>query len=293
MLVTKNLYQHIKVPGFGCTYPNDFVGEGGRCRFELRRLVRDEVLERISELPTIALPIEAGQGAIRISQGSKHPIDYEHLVVIPKNTSWLIESKTPILKVLFVEASSTMVAASIKEFNLDAKLADAVFTEFRKVTRTTWVNEIFHRYAFERSIAKNPYSAAAQFLEAEIVKEIYYASSRKAQADHNIPFFVDLPEPLRRALTLIEQRLHESLTADEMAASAMVSKPTLVRLFRNHLDTSPVKYLWSRRLEEADRLLLTGRYSVSEVAGLLGFSDSSSFSKSFNDRFGIRPSSRL
>lgn len=130
-------------------------------------------------------------------------------------------------------------------------------------------------------------------MELEIIKEIYYGATRKAQTDHDVPFFIDLPEPLRRALTFIEQRLHENLAAEEIAASAMVSKPTLVRLFRSRLDTSPVKYLWSRRLDEADRLLLTGRYSVSEVAALLCFSDSSSFSKSFIERFGARPSFRL
>ena len=81
-------------------------------------------------------------------------------------------------------------------------------------------------------------------------------------------------------MTFIEQRLHTAVTADEMAAYAMTSKPTLVRLFRRHLDTSPVKYVWNRRLDEADRLLLTGRYSVSEVAALLNFSDGSSFLKS-------------
>jgi len=286
-------YHHVKVPGFGCTYPHDFICDSGDSRFELRRLIRDETFDRDNGEPILLLPIEAGRGSIKVHQKGAYTVDYEHLVVIPRGFSWSVKATTPILKILMVEISSRIIAASRNEFNLDPKVLEKTFSKVQKVTRTTWLNEIFHRYAFEKSIAKFPTSASAKFLELEIVKEVYYAVSRTSQLNHNIPFFIDLPEALRRALTLIEQRLHTNLTADDIASVALTSKPTLVRLFRTHLKSSPIKYLWNRRLDEADRLLVTGRYSVSEVAALLGFSESSAFSKSYMERFGVRPSAKI
>lgn len=286
-------YRHIKVPGFGCTYPNDFRDDAGTCGLELRRVVRDEVLEQSNLSPMIVLPIEAGCGSIQVVGTAKFPLDYESLLVIPKSFGWSLATMTPILKVMLIEIHDQAFSSCADDFGLAREAVFEAFAKPRKVTRTTWVNELAHRYAFERSIARSSSSRAARFLESEMLKEIYYAVSRDSQVDHDVPFFIDLPEALRRALTFIEQNLHDNILADEIAAAAVTSKPTLVRLFRNHLNTSPVKYLWNRRLDEADRLLLTGRYTVSEVAALLAFSDSSSFSKSFVERFDARPSSRL
>lgn len=287
------VYQHVKVPGFGCTYPNDFKDEGGTCSFELHRLIRDEVFKRTSATPTLALSIEAGQGMLKTSRKDSFALNFENLIVIPRESNWVLTSSTPILKLMLIDIDDQALDHCAVAFHLKKKDLYDVFAKVQTLTRTIWINELFHRYAFERSIAKQSESAPAQFLESELIKEIYFASNRSSQDVRDIPFFVELPEPLRRALDFIEKNLHEVINADAMAASAVVSRPTLVRLFRSHLKTSPIKYLWNRRLDEADRLLLTGRYAVSEVADLLGFSDSSSFSKSFVERFGVRPSSKV
>ncbi len=285
-------YRHVKVPGFGCTYPNDFAGDSRRCRFELRRLVRDEVVDRQCTVPTIVLPIEAGRGTLKIGR-NQYPLDSDKLVLLPPATDCMMAATTPILKLMSIEVSQEMIDACRDEFDLGvAKLAE-LWMQVRSISRTNWLNEVLHRYAFERAIAQRPYSASSAFLESEIVKEIYYGCLRVDQSEHDAPYFIDLPEPLRRALSFIEQNLQDSLSADQIASAAVTSKPTLVRLFRAHLGTSPIKYLWNRRLDEADRLLMTGRYSVSEVAVILGFSDSAAFSKSFTERFGVRPSTRF
>jgi AraC-like DNA-binding protein len=291
--MAEELYKHVRVPGFGCTYQNDFVSESAACIFELQRLTHYHLIERKAENPQILLAIEGGRGKITTANKVNYSLDNSNVLIIPRHQSFSILAQSPILKVLSLEVRSPMITESSKEFRLDPAVVAGVFADVWHLTRTNWINEIFHRYCFERAVAKQADSLASTFLEAEMVKEIFYAAAQKQERESVVPFFKDLPEPLQRALTFIEQNLHNPITAEDLSLASIISKPTLVRLFRNHLGASPVKYLWDRRLDEADRLLLTGRYTVAEVAGFLCFSDSSSLSKSYLERFGVRPSTRI
>jgi len=291
--MAEELYKHVRVPGFGCTYQNDFVSESAACIFKLQRLTHYHVIERKAENPQILLAIEGGRGKITTANKVTYSLDNSNVLIIPRHQSFSILAQSPILKVLSLEVRGPMITEGSKEFRLDPGVVAGVFADVWHLTRTNWINEIFHRYCFERAVAKQANSLASTFLEAEMVKEIFYAAAQKQDRESVVPFFKDLPEPLQRALTFIEQNLHNPITAEDLSSASIISKPTLVRLFRNHLGASPVKYLWDRRLDEADRLLLTGRYTVAEVAGFLCFSDSSSLSKSYLERFGVRPSTRI
>jgi AraC-like DNA-binding protein len=287
------LYKHVRVPGFGCTYQNDFVGESASCIFELHRLTHYHLLERSASNPRIVLAIEGGKGKLTLDKETNHTLDNSNVIIIPRHKPCSILALSPILKVMMLEVRSPMISQACREYGLDNDGVAEVFETVWSLTRTNWLNEVFHRYCFERAVAKRPESLAAVFLEAEMIKEIFYSVAQKLNREQAVPYFKDLPEPLQRALTFIESNLHNPVTAEDLSSASVVSKPTLVRLFRSHLDASPVKYLWDRRLDEADRLLLTGRYTVAEVAEFLCFSDGSSLSKSYVERFGVRPSTRI
>jgi len=286
-------YKHVKVPGFGCTYENDFVSESAGCGFELQRLTHYHVVERQAENPQIVVAIEGGKGKVSLGDNISHSFDNSNFLILPGSQPWTVTAQSPILKILVIEIRDPMIQKGAKEFQLDSAVVGGMLKNLWDLPRSNWHNEIFHRYCFERSIAKQIDSLACVFLEAEIIKEIYFAIAQKQTKGSIAPYYKDLPEALMRALTYMEQNLHSPISADDLASASVVSKPTLVRLFRSHLGTSPVKYLWDRRLDEADRLLLTGRYTVAEVAGFLCFSDSSSLSKSYRERFGVRPSTRI
>jgi AraC-like DNA-binding protein len=237
--------------------------------------------------------IEGGKGKVSLGDNISHSFDNSNFLILPGSQPWTVTAQSPILKILVIEIRDPMIQKGAKEFQLDSAVVGGMLKNLWDLPRSNWHNEIFHRYCFERSIAKQIDSLACVFLEAEIIKEIYFAIAQKQTKGSIAPYYKDLPEALMRALTYMEQNLHSPISADDLASASVVSKPTLVRLFRSHLGTSPVKYLWDRRLDEADRLLLTGRYTVAEVAGFLCFSDSSSLSKSYRERFGVRPSTRI
>lgn len=77
----------------------------------------------------------------------------------------------------------------------------------------------------------------------------------------------------------IRENLGTKLTLDSLAAFANMSKPTLNRMFREALSTSPMQYVTRCRLARARELLAQGGKSKSEIAQLCGFFDISHLNK--------------
>jgi AraC-like DNA-binding protein len=53
---------------------------------------------------------------------------------------------------------------------------------------------------------------------------------------------------------------------------------------------TPTKYLVSKRLIHAEKLLSTGKYSIKEVAEMSGFCDVKYFSRVVKKEYGVPPS---
>ncbi|HEY4112202.1 hybrid sensor histidine kinase/response regulator transcription factor [Puia sp.] len=96
---------------------------------------------------------------------------------------------------------------------------------------------------------------------------------------------------LDRAASLADQHLADILfDVDGLAAGLKVSRRQLYRKLKALLGETPHDYIVGRRLTAAERLLLTGEYTVSEVAFKTGFADAANFTRSFSRRYGMPPS---
>ena len=91
--------------------------------------------------------------------------------------------------------------------------------------------------------------------------------------------------------TLITDNIASSELSNAFLASNLaVSEATLVRKIRKLLDTTPVDYIRTKRLNLAAAMLKEGARNVSEIAYDLGFNSPAYFSKCFRDYFGCTPS---
>ena len=76
----------------------------------------------------------------------------------------------------------------------------------------------------------------------------------------------------------------------EMIAKAHMSDTYFRRLFFNRFNMTPNKYLTSKRLIYAEKLLSTGKYSVKEASEMSGFSDVKYFCRVVKKEYGVPPS---
>ena len=99
-----------------------------------------------------------------------------------------------------------------------------------------------------------------------------------------------LPSAVARARDHVEQNFaDEALALPAIAAAAGLTPSYLVGLFRQHLGTTPVRYLWSVRAREARRLLLISDLTSAEIAYRCGYKSPFHFSRHLKSSFGQTP----
>jgi AraC-like DNA-binding protein len=89
---------------------------------------------------------------------------------------------------------------------------------------------------------------------------------------------------------VVESHVGQLITVDELAFLCHMSTSTFKRKFSEIYDTSPQKWLLTRKLEMAAELLIFGGESPSGVYLKVGYQNHSSFSEAFRNHFGYTPS---
>lgn len=113
--------------------------------------------------------------------------------------------------------------------------------------------------------------------------EFFRAAGLNIEASH------PLPEPVRRAIAHMRSHLHETLTLNDLARAAGVTPAHLIRLFREHLQSTPMRHLWKLRVETGLRLLRDTGLQAGEIAYLSGFKTIHHFSRLVRQHTGTAP----
>jgi AraC family transcriptional regulator len=99
------------------------------------------------------------------------------------------------------------------------------------------------------------------------------------------------PARLRRVRDLIEDRLEDDLSLDDLAAAAGLSRAHFARAFRRSTGQTPYGYLRERRVVRAKSLLAasSSSYRIADIALLTGFRSQSHLGRVFRNATGMTP----
>ncbi|MES0811240.1 AraC family transcriptional regulator [Roseibium sp. SCPC15] len=99
------------------------------------------------------------------------------------------------------------------------------------------------------------------------------------------------PAILKRALSLIHERLDEDIGLFEICGHAGTTPRNLQLVFKKELGCSPIQYLQSARMKFARHLLLSdaGNHSIAEIADRSGHRHFGRFSVAYKKQFGETP----
>jgi AraC-like DNA-binding protein len=89
---------------------------------------------------------------------------------------------------------------------------------------------------------------------------------------------------------IMESNFCYNLNIEQFARMCHRSLSTFKRDFHNHYDTTPGKWLLSKRIEHAANLLISDKSTVSQIAFESGFEDVSHFSRVFKEKYCATPS---
>ena len=100
----------------------------------------------------------------------------------------------------------------------------------------------------------------------------------------------DLPKNLHLAIHYMKKNLTNSLTLEQIAREACMSKFHFCRIFKKHTSMSPMQFMAKLRIDKAMRLLWCCDHKISIVAIQSGFNNLSEFNKQFKKVTGKTPS---
>lgn len=94
---------------------------------------------------------------------------------------------------------------------------------------------------------------------------------------------------VEKARELIRTHSAEPLKLTDIARQSGVTSAHLIRIFKAALETTPMDYLWTCRVEAASHLLAETGLSSAEVAYRCGFANPAHFSRRFKQVMQITP----
>jgi AraC-like DNA-binding protein len=216
-----------------------------------------------------------------------------------------IESKNPV-KGICVDVAPDLLSEVVGSFrrpdtpypdtDLDIFFNTGNFFENKYQIGSTNVGRFLQQLDNELSV--NPFG------EHRFTNEFYFNLAETIVADHvqvyrqlqSVPSVrsatrKDLLRKLYKAKDYIDQHYLLNLEVKDIAAACFLSEYHFFRLFKSVFGISPHQYTIVKRLEFARQTILKEQSPLSEIAVRAGFSDNSSFSKSFKRHFGFAPSS--
>lgn len=236
---------------------------------------------------------------MRADLGSGRPrldLDAYSTLLLPAKAFHRVQAVSAASRLAILVPSDGLMKKTVALHGLPKDAFARLFASTLRLTRTNWINEVMHRYVFERVEAGNADNAATAFLEAELLKEVYYLSADRDRYLKDVFDFsecsgLDRKNPLlKRALAYIERNLFQPIRLDGLATSCFASKATLLRTFRKAYSKTPFDYIRDRRLDESLALVRNGKYSVGEIASMVGYGNDSAFIAAFKKRFQKTPS---
>lgn len=110
-----------------------------------------------------------------------------------------------------------------------------------------------------------------------------------AEADSNSTLSLLRDRTTARAVLAVLGDLAREWTLDDMAATAMTSRATLVRSFRKYGGAAPMKFVSELRLAVARQRLAGTIDPIARIAADVGYSSEGALSKAILRRYGVRP----
>ncbi|MBQ6360362.1 MAG: AraC family transcriptional regulator [Lachnospiraceae bacterium] len=146
------------------------------------------------------------------------------------------------------------------------------------------IRGLFHQL-YSEALNKPAYYESSSLLYAELIRITVSRLSvlGKTKLTHRKHV---LPEQVKR---YIDEHYAEKLTLDDIADLFFVNKYHIVHVMKDAYGVSPIDYMVSRRIGEAQNLLNSTSLSIKEISETVGFTDKNHFTRTFKKRVGLSP----
>lgn len=146
-------------------------------------------------------------------------------------------------------------------------------------------SRIFRQMIQELQRCQTHYPELLTLLLLELLIQI----ERQIGREHR-PKNAYLNTEMEMAMQFFNDHYSSEINIEEYAVSRGMSVSWFIRSFKQYAHTTPMQYLVERRMTNAQVLLETTNYNITEIAALVGYDNPLYFSRIFKKQKGMSPS---
>ena len=145
--------------------------------------------------------------------------------------------------------------------------------------------QVFKRIITELQRCQDNYEEMLMLL----LRHLLIIFNRKITTEHVIRNeFLD--SQMDTAITYFNTNYNRAINVEEYASSIGMSISWFIRSFKKYTGSTPIQFITSLRMTNAQVLLETTSYSINEIAGIVGYNNPLYFSRLFHKQKGCSPS---
>jgi len=96
-------------------------------------------------------------------------------------------------------------------------------------------------------------------------------------------------QAINEVVKYINTNYEKNITIEELSKISKLSKSHFTKVFTQNIKMSPMEYLKHIRLQNAKKMVLSNKLSITTISSQCGFNSSAYFSKLFKEAFGETP----
>lgn len=188
--------------------------------------------------------------------------------------------------VLILELDSNIISNLI----LEIKLPKSIDTDTKTLGITDTDEELLDAFYRLALLLEKP-ETEQQIMAPIIIKEIYYRllTGPLGSQLRLINTKGTRSNQIAQAISLIKEHYREKLNMDEIAQKVNMAPASFYRNFKKVTKVSPLQYQKQLRLNEAQRLMLSGEHNAESASYIVGYESPTQFSREYKKMFGNPP----
>ena len=225
------------------------------------------------------LYIASGRAHFFFKEGEETVVTAGHMVLYrPKEMQKYVYYTKDQTDVYWVHFTGSQVKSLLKEHHFPAKdhiIDCGTLPEYARIFQTM-IQEMQLRKPHYQELLNVLFKQLLITVSRQLLTETTLTSYVQSEIDHAIRYFLT--------------HYNEEINIEEIAASHNMSTSWFIRNFKQYTGMTPLSYILKIRITNAQHLLETTSYNVTEIASFVGYDNPLYFSRLFKNQTGLSPS---